>query len=159
MDSHPLVKTWQRALGAALRSAVAWSKHEEHKDTPIKDLAIQGVEEVFNHLSNTHEGPGFYSNKVRKCRLHTANKPDGSPYESSQYNDCPGQLQELKEWLKTNVISKLDQILVPGVGAVSQNASERVGGVALHYRAKHLALHATHYIAATDLALCHVQTR
>ena len=84
-------------------------------------------------------------------------KPDGSPHVSSVYNDCPNQLTELKEWLEKHVIAKLDQILVPGIGAVSQNASERVGGVALHYRAKHLALHATHYIAATDLAMCHVQ--
>ena len=157
VDSHPLVKTWQRALGAALRGASDWAKHDEFKDIPIKELAIQSVEEAFNHLRNVHEGPGFHTNQVRKCRLHPAQKPDGAPYVSSTYNDCPGQLKELQDWLLSNVIAKLEQILVPGVGAVSQNASERVGVVALQYRAKHLALQSTHYIAATDLALCHVQ--
>ena len=78
VDSHPLVKTWQRALGAALRGASDWAKHDEFKDIPIKELANQSVEEAFNHLRNVHEGPGFHTNQVRKCRLRSAQKSDGA---------------------------------------------------------------------------------
>eukprot|EP00967_Tisochrysis_lutea_P125045 scaffold209742_cov46-Tisochrysis_lutea.AAC.1 len=43
-------------------------------------------------------------------------------------------------------------------GAVSQNASERVGSVCLRYRPKGVPMKDTAYRAATDLAFAHVNS-
>jgi hypothetical protein len=64
----------------------------------------------------------------------------------------------MKTWLKNHVINKLDDIMHPELGALSQNASERVGDVALLYRSKETPLLATHYTIATNLAIAHVNS-
>jgi hypothetical protein len=154
-DSHPLVKAWQRGIGAALRGARAWQKKAGYEEQSLVELARRGVEECYNHLSNVHDGVGFSSGEPRPCRLHAHD--DAAPYKSSQYNDCADFAKEMQAYLQSDVLDKLEQIIHPTLGALSQNASERVGDVALQYRGKHTELKATHYIAATSLAICHVQ--
>eukprot|EP00964_Phaeocystis_antarctica_P064071 scaffold38504_cov111-Phaeocystis_antarctica.AAC.5 len=154
-DSHPLVKAWQRGVGAALRGAKAWQKKAGYEDETLVDLARRGVEECFNHLSNVHDGDGFSSGEPLRCRLHAHD--NAAPYTSRQYNDCADFQRELKAYLQSDVLDKLEQIIHPTLGALSQNASERVGDVALQYRAKHTELRATHYVCSTSLALCHTQ--
>ena len=155
-DSHPLQKSWQRSIGAALRTAREYKEKPENAGKSIKDLAIQGVEEAYNHLQNVHDGPGFYTGERRVCRLHEPMKADGiTVYESSQYNNCTNFADDMKSYLQTTVINRIDDFVHPILGAINQNASERVGDVALIYREKSADLKATHYIASTSLGIAH----
>jgi len=88
----------------------------------------------------------------------TDHKEDGSPYISRQYNDCKTFNLQMQAWLKHNIIDCINDVVDPGLGAVCQNASERVGDVALQFRDKHTVLGPTHYIASTGLAIAHVNT-
>jgi hypothetical protein len=129
-ESHALIKLWQRAIGAALRSAKEWAKRPEYAGRALKDIALQGVEEAYNHLMNEHEAVGFSTGTVRKCRLHA------HPYTSREYNDCGDIQKDMAAWLTKNIINKIEDIIHPVHGAVSQNASERVGDVALQYKGR-----------------------
>ena len=157
VDSHPLVKCWQRGISAALRGASKYKQQPEFAAKTLRDLAVRGVEECYNHLMNRHDGPGFSTGEDASCRLHPHTKSDGTPYESRHYNDCADFQEEMEVWLQKEIIDKIDDIIHPIIGAVSQNASERVGDVALQYRTKETDLRATHYVASTSLAICHVQ--
>ena len=72
-ESHPLIKTYQRCLGAVLRGVRGWSKKPENQGRLLKDLAIQGVEEMVNHLANKHDHPlhrtCWYLVKTLACHL------------------------------------------------------------------------------------------
>ena len=153
-ESDPLIKQWQLALGAALRAAVEWKKKPANVDRPLKDLAIEGVEEVFNHLCNVHDAPGFHTGTQRKCRLHSHDPP----HKTRHFNDCGKFKSEMKKWLMNHVINNIDDIIHPELGALSQNASERVGDVSLLYRSKETPLLATHYTISTTLAIAHVNS-
>eukprot|EP00966_Prymnesium_polylepis_P005921 135280-Prymnesium_polylepis.1 len=62
----------------------------------------------------------------------------------------------MQKYLTTKVVQRLDEILVPGIGAVLQNASERVGTVALCYRDKGVVdMKSVQYVASTNLAIIH----
>ena len=63
----------------------------------------------------------------------------------------------MAEWVKHTIVDKVDEFVHSELGGVCQNASERVGDVALQYRSKEIALGPTHYICSTALAVCHVQ--
>ena len=154
-ESDPLIKAYQRATSAALRGAVTWQQKEEYKDVALGDLVIASLEEMMLHLSNKHEGPGFYTGMTRKCRLHDHTKPDGSAYQSSQYNDCADFNRRMEEHLTTEFIEKISEIVHPENGAMTQNASERVGNVALRFRDKERPLKPTHYVASSSLAIAH----
>ena len=36
----------------------------------VRETAIAKVEEMFNHFSNIHDGPGFYTGERRVCSSH-----------------------------------------------------------------------------------------
>ena len=101
-----------------------------------------------------HDAPGFHTNEQRKCRLHRHDPP----HKSRHFNNCGKFKDQMKKWLATHVINKIDDIIHPEHGALSQNASERVGDVALLYRDKETPLLATHYTIATNLAVAHVNS-
>ena len=151
-ESHPLIKSWQLALGAVLRSAIDWKARDEYRDMSLVDIAIHGVEEMANHLTNVHDGLGFHTGLTRVCRLH-----ERDAYTSRQYNDCTDFDLEMKEWLSKNVIEVIHDIIHEKLGAVSQNASERVGLMALFLRSKETCLNATQYQLRTNIAICLVQ--
>eukprot|EP00966_Prymnesium_polylepis_P009557 220435-Prymnesium_polylepis.1 len=75
-QSHPLVKSYQRGLSAALRGVKDWKRRPGNEQCALSSLAVQGVEEMVNHLSNVHDGPGFVTGERRVCRLHPA-EPNG----------------------------------------------------------------------------------
>jgi len=154
-ESAPVVKSYQRAASAALRGVTAWKAKPEYTDVALKDIAIQGLEEMMNHMSNIHSGPGFFTGKLRTCRLHDLAKADGTAYESSQYNDCADFNEEMQAWITKEVIERIDEVVHPCLGGVCQNASERVGMVALKYRDKETKLGPTHYTVSTGLAIAH----
>lgn len=60
-ETDPLIKAYQRGTSAAIRGAVTWKKQkpEEYSNRTLESLTIQGIEEMVNHLSNIHDGPGF----------------------------------------------------------------------------------------------------
>ena len=153
--SHPLVKSYQRGLTAAVRGAKDWRHKPGYEGQAITDLVIQGVEEMSNHLSNIHDGPGFSTGKRRVCRLHDATKADGSTYTSRQFNDCGDFNRKMQSWLTTNLLDGIGDKLHPEEGGMCQNASERVGDIALQYRDKINPLGPTHYICSTGLAITH----
>ena len=155
-ESDAQVKAWQRSVGAALRSARARGSEPANAGKALRDVAIEGLEETFNHLRNVHSGPGVWTDEQRACRLHEPTKADGTSWVSSAWNDCPDFHREMAKWLKANVVDPIDDIVHPQQGAVSQNASERVGRVALKFRTKDVDLLKTHYVASTSLAIAHV---
>ena len=155
-ESHPLVKSYQRAISAALRGAKDRKDTAGYEGKSMQQLAIAGIEEMVNHLQDIHDGPGFLTGERRVCRLHPQTKEDGSPYISRQFNDCITFNLQMQAWLKQNIINCINDVVDPDLGAVCQNASERVGDVALQYRDKHTILGPTHYICSTGLAMAHV---
>ena len=60
-SSHPLVKSYQRGLTAAVRGAKDWRRKPGYEGRDLPSLVTQGVEEMVNHLSNIH---------ARRPRLH-----------------------------------------------------------------------------------------
>eukprot|EP00966_Prymnesium_polylepis_P069764 1621880-Prymnesium_polylepis.1 len=62
----------------------------------------------------------------------------------------------MQAWLRKNILDPIDTVVHPELGALCQNASERVSDVALKYRDKINALEPTHYICSTGLAIAHV---
>ena len=62
----------------------------------------------------------------------------------------------MQKYLKVDVIDKVSTLIHPVRGGLCQNASERVGDVALQYRNKHTPLKPTHYACSTGLAVAHV---
>ena len=146
-EAHPLVKRYQRGIGAALRGAKALARK---RGTTMAEAAESALEEAVNHLRDVHDGVGVFTGKQVTCRLHRL------PHSSKVFNDCGDFNDRMAEYLKEKVINRLDDILVPDIGAVSQNASERVGTVALLYRPKGVDLRSTHYVASTNLSICHV---
>eukprot|EP00966_Prymnesium_polylepis_P204865 4746217-Prymnesium_polylepis.1 len=64
----------------------------------------------------------------------------------------------MQQYLKTTVINEVSSLVHPELGGVCQNASERVGDVALGYRSKERPLKPTHYACSTGLAIAHVQS-
>ena len=156
-SSHPLVKSYQRGLTAAVRGAKDWKRKPGYADRSLPSLVIQGVEEMANHFSNIHDGPGFHSGERRVCRLHDATKANGAVYESRQYNDCGDFNLKMQSWLTSHVLENIEEKLHPEEGGMCQNASERVGDVALQYRDKISTLGPTHYICSTGLAIAHVE--
>ena len=157
-DSHPLVKIYQRCTSAALRGARDWKKKPDYSDRTLSSLATQGVEEMLNHLTGVHDGPGIFTGERRVCRLHPITLDDGTPYQSRQYNDCADFNKGMASYLKANVIIDcIENVVHAERGAVCQNASERVGMVALKYRDKETPLKPTHYVCATGLVVSHVQ--
>jgi len=68
----------------------------------------------------------------------------------------------MQKYLREKAINRITDFIHPTLGALSQNASERVGMVALRYRRgsgegrKDTDLKATHYKASTSLAISHV---
>ena len=156
--SHPLVKTWQRCCSAALRGAADWKAKPGYEERSLKSIVIQSLEEVANHLMNVHDGPGFSTGERRVCRLHPLTKDDGTLYYNSrQWNGCITFNRRMKQWLQKNVLDHLDEIVHPTRGGVCQNASERVGDVALQFRDKETDLGPSHYFCSSGLAVCHVQ--
>ena len=121
-----------------------------------RHFTIQGIEEMANHLAGVHDGPGFFTGERRVCRLHAATMPDGTPFQARQWNDCVTFNSEMQAWLKKEIIDQINDIVHPTRGGCCQNASERVGDVALQYRDKETDLEPTHYICSTALAICHV---
>ena len=154
-QSHPLIKSYQRCLSAALRSPKVQVQKPENAGRSLSSLAVQNVEEMMNHLSNIHDGPGFITGERRVCRLHPPTKPNGELYESRQFNDCVTFNKEMQGWLKKNVTNVIDDAIHPTRGGCCQNASEHVGDVALQFRGKETALGPTHYTASTALAVIH----
>ena len=154
-QSHPLIKSYQRCLSAALRSPEVQARKPENADRSLSNLALQNVEEMMNHLSNIHDGPGFITGERRVCRLHPPTKPNGELYVSRQFNDCVTFNKEMQGWLKKNVTNVIDDAIHPTRAGCCQNASERVGDVALGFRSKETALGPTHYTASTALAVIH----
>ena len=62
----------------------------------------------------------------------------------------------MKEWLKEEIVDKIDEWVDEVEGGTCQNASERAGKVALGYRDKDgTPLGPTHYICSTGLAIAH----
>ena len=159
-ETDPLIKAYQRGTSAAIRGAVTWKKQkpEEYSNSTLASLTIQGIEEMVNHLSNIHDGPGFVTGERRVCRLHPQQTEDGKPYKAGTYNDCFDFNAEMQQYLKANVIDEVSTLVHPELGGVCQNASERVGDVALKYRAKETPLKPTHYACSTGLAMLHVQS-
>ena len=124
----------------------------------ISDVAIASLEEAVNHLRNRHAHAGFHTGEPRACRLHEATNEDGTAYKSRAFNDCPDFFKKMETWLTESIIARIGDIIHPTLGAISQNASERVGDVALGFREKSTDLRATHYVAATSLAIAHVNS-
>ena len=141
------MKRYQRGVGAALRGAKALARQ---RGCSLKEAASSALEEAANHLRDVHDGPGFITGAQVKCRLH------GQPYRAKVFNDCGDFNEQMQKYLTTKVVQRLDEILVPGIGAVLQNASERVGTVALLYRDKGVDMKSVQYVAATNLAIIHV---
>ena len=153
------VKAWQRFVGGALRGALERSETEPScAGMALKDIAIASLEEAVNHLANIHDGPGFVTGVRRVCHMHAATQEDGDPYVSRAYNDCPDFRAAMQGWLRTNVVEPIGDVVHETRGALSQNASERVGDVALQYRDKVSDLRATHYCCSTSLAFAHVNS-
>eukprot|EP00966_Prymnesium_polylepis_P319143 7371382-Prymnesium_polylepis.1 len=71
-QSHPLVKSYQRGLSAAMRGVKDWKRRPGNEQRALSSLAVQGVEEMVSHLSDVHDGPGFVTGERRVCRLHPA---------------------------------------------------------------------------------------
>ena len=155
-ESHALVKCYQRGLSAALRGAKLYKGKPGYEGQSMKAITIAGVEEMYNHFRNVHDGPGFHTGSQRVCRNHPAQR-NGEPYESSQWNDCGDFNDNMKAWLKTNVIEPAvsGDLVSETRGVVCQNASERVGMVALGYRDKDVSLGPTHYVCSTGLTIGH----
>ena len=154
--SDPLVKAYQRAMGAALRGALTWSAKPGYEGRALIDIAKQGVEEALLHLQNEHAGVGPFSGAPRHCRLHdhTADKP----YTARNFNDCVDFNRDMERWVRDNVYNKLDVIIHPTRGGLSQNASERIGRCVLQLRSKLFAHFATHYCLSTDLGIQRAQS-
>ena len=60
--------------------------------------------------------------------------------------------------LSKEIITRINDIEIEGVGAVSQNASERVGSTVLSFCSKGTELKSTHYVASTSLGISSVNT-
>ena len=146
--SHPLVKAYQRGFGGALRNARDEAQDPQHTGTLQQDLAIAAVEECVNHLQNIHDGPGFHTGEQRKCRHEM-------PHTSSQWNDCRKFNQEMQAYITKNFIDRVNHVISEEHGVMTQNASERVGDVAIRYRDKDTFLRAGCYKLMTNLAILH----
>ena len=124
---------------------VAWKQTQEYTDRSLSSIAIQGIEEMENHLAGIHDGPGFFTGERRVCRLHPALQPDGQPYKSSQANSCKDFDLGMQKWLREHVIEPIDDVIHPTRGGICQYASERVGMIALTFRDKATPFGPTHY--------------
>eukprot|EP00967_Tisochrysis_lutea_P159089 scaffold328138_cov57-Tisochrysis_lutea.AAC.1 len=112
-----LQKAMQVAMGAAMRGAFAMERSDGQT---VADVGIAAVEECLNHFFNVHEGPGAFTGIVRKCRFHEDGKI------STHWNDCRDWQSRMVQYVCRNVFDQREAIFGQ-LGAVSQNASERVG--------------------------------
>eukprot|EP00967_Tisochrysis_lutea_P153508 scaffold303163_cov41-Tisochrysis_lutea.AAC.1 len=124
---------------------------EKEPGESIQAAGVRAVEECLAHLFNIHAGPGLFTGIYREGRLHP---PD---QQATYYNDCLDWQESMINYVKDMVYERRDTVFGER-GAVSQNASERVGSVCLRYRPKGIPMKGTAYCTATDLAIAHVNS-
>eukprot|EP00966_Prymnesium_polylepis_P136870 3162637-Prymnesium_polylepis.1 len=138
----------------------------------MADMVIAKVEETVNHLKNVHDGPGFFTGKRRQCSSHTCKKTPKctneerrvcsctpiKEHESTTYNDCKDFQKDMEAYLTKKICANISHVVHPTKGVLTQNASERVGMVALMYRDKVRRLGPTHYKMSTNFAIAHVNS-
>ena len=63
-------------------------------------------------------------------RLHPATNEDGSAYQSTHFNDCACDcgkfIADMQSYLMKEIITPINDIIVPNLGGLTQNASESV---------------------------------
>lgn len=123
----------------------------------LGSLAIAGWEEAYGHLSNNHQGNGFWTDAPYECRNHDKYEA-GEEVDSSNFTNCPTILKHMQAYLKAKLIERVTSLIHSSRGPVTSNASERVGSVKLKFLQKHKMVGPTLYMLLCNLAILHVQT-
>jgi hypothetical protein len=145
------VKRFQKALMTAFTSAAPAYLPGQY---PIPNPEWQGITACRSEVTTAIDASiaHLFDKDHRGCKHDSKWTP-----RTGHCVTCPAQQAQIRALIDEKIFGHMDALLLPGVGVVHTNTSERAGSIVLHFRNKSKFYSADAEVLKTTFGLCYLQ--